>query len=190
MLTQRQLCTSRISRGILCGVFTVTLMLSAGHAVAQTTNDNEQKRPSFLLDVTKRVILDPTTYAPAIIGYDATMRDWKSSQPFFNNGYLEHNWRFTISGRADDYPVSYGVGQRRILADALSNLEMSAVNNLTDSMFEHVLGDRYPNHRKLIRALGWIEKSAFASYMSYRLSASHYRQWQQNEQMARQLGIR
>jgi hypothetical protein len=163
-------------------------MLSAGHASAQTTTDDN--RPSFLLDVTKRVVLDPTTYAPAIIAYDATMRDWKSSQPFFQNGFVEHNVRFTVSGRADDFPVDYGVGRRRILSDALANLEMSAVNNVTDSMFEHVLGERYPNHRKLIRALGWIEKSAFASYMSYRLSAAHYRQWQQNEQMASQLGQR
>src|SRR5438128_9379226 len=136
MLPQRQLCTGRVSRGILCGVFAVTLMLSTGHAVAQTTNDSDQNRPSLLLDVTKRVVFDPTTYAPAIIAYDATMRDWKSSQPFFQNGFVEHNVRFTISGRPDDFPVSYSVGQRRILADALVNLEMSAVNNFTDSMFE------------------------------------------------------
>ena len=64
------------------------------------------------------------------------------------------------------------------------------MNNVTDTVFEHVLAERYPSHRKLIRTLGWIEKSAFASYMSYKLAGAHYRQWQQNEQMARQLGIR
>ena len=82
------------------------------------------------------MVFDPTTYAPAIIAYDATMRDWKTSQPFFRNGFMEHNSRFTISGRANDVPVSYAEGKKRILADAAANLGMSALNNFTGRVFE------------------------------------------------------
>jgi hypothetical protein len=189
MLTQRQLYTGRLGRVICSGVCAATLLLSPVYASAQTQSDIPEQ-PSFLLDVAKRVIFDPTTYAPAILGYDATRRDWRSSQPFFQNGFIERNPRFTISGRANDLAVSYGEGNRRIFADAMANLEMSLMNNATDALFERMLAERYPDHRKLIRTLGWIEKSAFASYMSYRLSAAHYRQWQQNVQMSRQLGLR
>jgi hypothetical protein len=35
--------------------------------------------------------------------------------------------------------------------------------------------------------LGWIERTAFASYFSYVLSEQHFRQWQKNEAMARQI---
>ena len=166
-----------------------TLLLSPVYASAQGQPDNAEQ-PSLLADVAKRVFFDPTTYAPAILGYDSTMRDWKSSQPFFQNGFMERNQRFTISGLPSDRAVSYGEGSRRIFSDAVANFEMSLMNNVTASVFEHVLAERYPNHRKLIRTLGWIEKSAFASYMSYRLSAAHYRQWQHNEQTSHQLGFR
>jgi len=189
MLTQHQLCTGRIRRQVCSAVFAATLMLSPVYASAQTAGQ-PQDQPSLFRDVVKRVALDPTTYVPAIVAYDATMRDWNSSQPFFQNGFVEHNPRFTVTGRPDDLAVGYGVGRRRILADALSNLELSAFNNVTDSLFEHVLAAKYPNHRKLIRALGWVEKSAFASYMSYRLSAAHYRQWQENVQRSSQLGFK
>src|SRR5437870_2126724 len=66
-----------------------------------------QEQPSFLSDTFKRVILDPTTYAPSVIAYDATMRDWNSSQVFFRNGYFEHNERYTLTGRPNDAPMSY-----------------------------------------------------------------------------------
>jgi hypothetical protein len=165
-----------------------TLLLSPVYASAQSKPDNAEQ-PSLLADVAKRVFFDPTTYAPAVLGYDSTMRDWKSSQPFFQNGFMERNPRFTISGLPTDRAVSYGEGSRRIFSDAVANFEMSLMNNVTDTVFEHVLAERYPNHRKLIRTLGWIEKSAFASYMSYKLSAANYRQWQYNEQTSRQLGL-
>jgi len=189
MLTQRQLCTGRFGRFICSAVCALTLLLSPVYASAQGQNDTTEQ-PSFLRDVAKRVFLDPTTYAPAILGYDATRRDWKSSQPFFQNGFIERNPRFTISGRGNDLAVTYGEGNRRIFNDAIANFEMSLMNNATDALFERVLADRYPNHRKLIRTLGWVEKSAFASYMSYKLSAAHYRQWQQNVQMSGRLGLK
>ena len=188
MRTRQQL--QRHFKGVLYTVVCVaTLLLSPAYASAQGQSDNPDQS-SFLADVAKRVFFDPTTYAPAILGYDSTMRDWKSSQPFFQNGFMERNPRFTISGLPSDRAISYGEGSRRIFGDAVANFEMSLMNNVTDTVFEHVLAERYPNHRKLIRTLGWIEKSAFASYMSYKLSAAHYRQWQYNEQTSRQLGLK
>lgn len=181
MLTQRQLCRRRIVRSIL---FVAALATVPCNAFAQ-----EQDRPSFLADVAKRVVLDPTTYAPALIAYDATIRDWNSSQVFFQNGFVEQNPHFTISGQPKDIAMSYGAGKHRILNDAIANLEMSAVNNLTDAVIERMLIERHPEHRKLFRALGWIEKLSFAGFMSYQLSAAHFRQGQWNEQEARQLGL-
>jgi hypothetical protein len=149
-----------------------------------------QEQHSPVGDTVKSVIFDPTTYAPAIIAYDATMRDWNTSQPFFRAGYVEHNERFTLTGRPNDVPMSYGDGQRRILTDALVNLQMSLVNNFADQMFERMLITRFPEHRKLVRTLGWIERVSFASFMSYQLSAQHYRQAGMNAQRAQQMGLR
>ena len=140
--------------------------------------------------IAKRVLLDPTTYAPALVAYDATMRDWNSSQPFFSNGYLEHNARFTLSGRSDDYPVSYGRGQQQILMDALHHVQMAALHNTVENILEHTLVERFPNHRKLLRVVGWVERGAYASYAGYALSARHYRQWQDNQRLAAELGYR
>jgi hypothetical protein len=168
-----------------CAVMAATMIVLPLHVSAQTT-----EQPSFLGDTFKRVILDPTTYAPAAIAYDATMRDWKTSQPFFTNGYFEHNERFTISGLPNDRPVSYGVGRQRILSDALVTLQMSLANNVADQIFERMLVDRFPTHRKLVRTIGWIERSAFAGYMSYYLSARHYHQAAVNQAYAQQMGLK
>ena len=137
----------------------------------------------------KRVVFDPTTYAPAVIAYDGTMRDWNTSQPFFRHGYFERNERFTLSGLPNDRPVSYEIGQRRILNDAFVTLEMSLINNVSSQVFERVLIDRFPERRKLVRTLGWIERSTFASFMAYRLSAQHYRQATVNQAYAQQMGF-
>ena len=185
MLTQQQLRHGIVARGI-CSVALGTALLASPVVVFA----QDQKHVSFVADMAKHVILDPTTYAPAIIAYDSTMRDWNSSQPFFQNGFVEHNAQFTVSGVPNERAVSYDVGKSMIMHDLFTNLEVSAVNNITDSVFERALIERYPSHRKLVRAVGWVEKSVFASYLSYRLSATHYRQWQQNEQMAQQLAIR
>lgn len=184
MLAQRQLWLNRSLRGLCSAVITTAMLATPSTVSAQ------EPHSSFVIDVAKHVLFDPTTYVPAILAYDSTMRDWNSSQPFFQNGFVEHNPQFTVSGLPNDQAVSYEVGRQRILSDLVANMEISAVNNLTDSIFEHVLIERYPNHRKLVRALGWIEKSAFATYVSYRLSANHYQQWQKNQQMSQQLGFR
>ena len=157
-------------------------------AVPSSVVAQDQKESSSFADIVKGVVFDPTTYVPAAISYDATMRDWNSSQTLFQHGYVEHNLRFTISGLPNDVPVGYGEGNYRIRMDALLNVEMSLVNNFSSRFIERALMERYPEHRKRIRTLGWIERTAFASYMSYYLSQAHYRQWRANEQLARQSG--
>jgi hypothetical protein len=86
--------------------------------------------------------------------------------------------------------MSYATGRNRILSDALINLQISAVNNVAGLVFERMLTNRFPEHRKLVRTLGWIERLSFASYMSYRLSDAHYRQASENIARAQQLGFR
>jgi hypothetical protein len=70
--------------------------------VPRNTFAQDQEAPGFFRDVTKRVLLDPTTYAPAVIFYPSQYLDWVSSQPFFRNGYHEQNFDFTKSGRPND----------------------------------------------------------------------------------------
>jgi hypothetical protein len=173
----------RPSAGLMILVVLVLTLSGAIDAFAQ-----ESDRPLPIADIAKRVVLDPTTFAPAVIAYDATLRDWKTSQVFFENGFLESNPRFTISGRPYDMPVGYAAGQRRILLDAMTILGNSAVHNISANIIERLLVSRYPNHRKLFRVLGWAERSAYASYMSYALAAPHYRQSRFNQQQAVLLG--
>jgi hypothetical protein len=166
-------------------VMTITLVLSSAQfALAQ----QDEKPSSVLGSVVKGVILDPTTYAPAILGYHSTMKDWNTSQPFFNNGYVEHNARFTVTGRANDAPVSYIEGRNRILRDAITTLSVAAAQNATSRLVEQALLARYPDHRKAVKTVGWIQRIALGSLMSYHLSASHYRQAALNAQRAKELG--
>ena len=149
----------------------------------------EPDHSSLVPDVVKRVVLDPTTYAPAIVGWGATRLDWQSSQVFFQHGFLEANPRFTASGLGGDTAMSYAAGNRQIFADAMVNLQVSVIHNVSGQVIERLLRQRYPNHRTLVRAIGWIERSSMASYWSYRQAAGHFRQWQDNERSARQLGL-
>jgi len=146
---------------------------------------NELTVPSVL----KQVLLDPTTYVPTIVAWQATRLDWQSSQPFFQNGWFERNARFTVSGRSNDTPITYAEGNRQILVDAVANIQLSLINNISARVTERLLIPRYPNHPRLIRAIGWLERSAMASYLTYRLSAEHFRQWQDNERHANELGF-
>ena len=164
-------------------VVAALVLFSSASASAQ-----EPDRSSAVGDVIKGVVFDPTTYAPAIIQYDATMRDWKTSQPFFQHGYVERNARFTISGRPNDLPLSYGSGKNLILRDTLTTLGVTAAQNLTSRIVEQALLARYPNHPKVVKTIGWVQRIAVASLMSYKLSAPHYRQAAFNQQHARELG--
>ena len=164
----------------------ITLGLtSAPFAFAQ-----DEKPSSPFTDVVKGVFLDPTTYAPALIGYHSTMKDWNTSQPLFQNGFVEHNSRFTVTGRADDTPVSYTVGRKQIFGDAMAAFGVAAAQNATSRVVERALLARYPNHRKMVKTIGWIQRISLASLMSYNLSAGHYRQAQVNIQLSTQLGFR
>lgn len=169
-------------------VSSIVIVVALMMLVASSASAQDQDHTSFLRDVVKNVTLDPTTYAPAIVGWKATRLDWQSSQVFFQHGSVEHNPRFTISGRSDDIAIGHAAGNRQIFADAIAVLQLSMVHNVSERVIERVLVRRYPNHRKLLRTIGWIERSAMASYWSYRLSAGHLRQWQKNERLAQQLG--
>jgi hypothetical protein len=174
--------------GISAVLISLVLLVSVGNARAQIVNPEPPRISSVVADVAKGVVLDPTTYAPAAFLYESMRLDWRTSQPFFQHGYVEANDRYTVSGRAHDVPVSFAQGKRRILTDSLLNLPASFANNATSRVVERMLTERFPNHPKIIRALGWIERTSFASYMSYRLSAKHFRQWQMNKDLARELG--
>ena len=171
-------CT-KLFRGLVVAV----LMLSATSASSQP-----QDYALFVPGLVKTVLFDPTTYVPAIVAWESTRLDWRTSQVFFQHGFLEQNARFTVSGRANDTAVGYAAGNRLIVTDALMNLAGSAANNITERLIERGLLRRYPTHRALVHAVGWIERGAVASYVSYLQSASHLRQWQDNQLSARQLG--
>ena len=167
----------------LVGVLTIA---STGSVSAQ----ENRKDSSAVADVIKGVIFDPTTYAPALISYDATMRDWNTSQAFFQNGYIERNARFTRTGLSNDRPVSYQVGRSQIMRDTLTTLGVSAVQNATSRIVEQALLAKYPSHRKTVKTIGWIQRIGIASVMTYKLSAPHYRQAGINAQQASELGFR
>ena len=158
-------------------------------SATKASEQNTDRPTSTFVSVRKQVTLDPTTYVPAILGYDATMRDWNSSQPMFRYGFVEGNPRFTVSGWPNDAPISYEAGKRRILNDALANLRMSVVDNLSTAVVEHVLVKRYPEHRKLIRTLGWAAVIRWPPTCRIRYQP-HHQQWRANEQLNQQLGIK
>jgi hypothetical protein len=161
------------------------VIAGAMDAAAQPASD---RGAPLLAEVAGRVARDPTTYAPTIVVYTARQLDWSSSQPLFALGYLEANPRYTISGRADDTPIGYAAGNRRVARDTIGLLGWSAGNNATCALVERALISRAPQHRRLIRTLGWIERGAFAAYWSHRLSRRHFAQWRANEDLARALG--
>ena len=163
----------------------VLVLANANFASAQ-----DEKRSSAFADVVKGVVFDPTTYAPALIGYDATMRDWNTSQPFFRNGFVEHNQRFTVTGQPDDTALNYMVGRNQIFKDAVTAFGVTAAQNATSRLVERALLQKYPNHRKVVKSIGWIQRASIASLMSYHLAAPHYRQAQINAQHAAELGLR
>ena len=162
----------------------LAVVLTPGLARAQ-----DDGRSNVVLDLTKAVLFDPTTYAPATLSYTSQRMDWKTSQALFNAGWVEHNARFTVSGRPDDKPISFAAGNKQIRRDALAHLQESVVNNLSTQIFERVLAQKYPEHRKLFKVLGWVERISFSGYVSYMASVDHFQQVQRNQEMARKFGI-
>jgi hypothetical protein len=173
----------------------VGVVLAIGLALVPSGQAGAQETPAerdvpLLQEVAKRVAVDPTTYAPTIVVYTARQLDWSSSQDVFAFGYLEANPRYTTTGLPMDTPVPYAVGNRRIARDTIGLLGRSAANNAASAFVERILITRAPRHRRLIRTLGWVERVAFASYWSHRLSRRHFEQWRDNERLVRQLGAR
>lgn len=161
------------------------MMLTPAIAAAQSETDS-----NVFWDVTKAVVFDPTTYAPATLSYTSMKLDWQSSQTLFRNGWMEQNHRFTVSGRPNDVPISFADGNKKIRTMALLHLQESIVNNAAANIFERVLAEKYPQHRKLFKVLSWVERIAFASYVSYAASANHFKQTERNRQLAIQYGYR
>jgi len=170
--------------GTMCLVGT----LGAWTAVPTYAQSEDGRTKSPVGSILKSTLFDPTTYIPAILTYDSMMRDWNTSQPLFRQGFVEHNPRFTVNGLPDSTPLSYDAGRHQILMDSLTALEMSTAQNLTSRIVEGALMQKYPEHRRLVKALGWAERIGVASAMSYQLAAPHYRQVGINVQMSAQLG--
>jgi hypothetical protein len=148
----------------------------------ETRSIEGAKRP-LLAEAFTRVLKDPTTYALPPIVYTAHRLDWDSSQKLFAHGYLEANPKFTLTGRIDDVPISHAAGKRRILRYSAATIGRSMLNNGICAVVERRLIDRAPHRRKLIRALGWIERSLVMSYWSYRLTHNQVGQWMDNERV-------
>jgi hypothetical protein len=171
-----------------CGLLLSVLLLAAPSISA--AQENDQGGGSFAWDITKSVIFDPTTYAPATFSYVSQRMDWESSQPLFRAGWVEQNRYFTISGRPNDFPVSYAEGNRRIRTTALLHLQESILNNVAANVFDRLLTEKYPQHRKVFKTLSWVERIAFASYVSYLGSVNHFKQTDINRQIAMERGFR
>jgi hypothetical protein len=166
------------------------LLLAAATLCFPRTAAAEDQSSLNVAGVMRSVALDPTTYAPALLSYDAMLRDWDSSQIFFANGFREWNERFTISGMPNDVPVRYEVGRQRILKDAIVTFQLSVLTNFAVRTTEALLVERYPDQGRLIKTLGWIERVGLASFISYRLSAAHYHQARHNAALAQSLGLK
>jgi hypothetical protein len=159
------------------------LLATCGSARAQSV-----ERPSVVGGAVKSAALDPTTYAPAAVLYQAMMLDWKSSQALFAHGFVEDNPRYTVNGFAHDVPVSFGAGKTRILRDALMTVPAMFVNNAASQLIERSLVQRHPEHQKALHVLGIVQRISLSALISYRLSSVHFQQWQTNVRMAQQLG--
>ena len=131
-----------IKRLMLLSMIVLTPVMASAQAETDT---------NVFWDVTKAVVLDPTTYAPATLTYTSMKMDWDSSQTLFRNGWVEQNHRFTISGRPNDLPLSYADGNKKIRNMALLHLQESLINNTAANVFERVLAERYPQHRNAVQ---------------------------------------
>ena len=167
----------------------VAIVLSTGSLV-QAQDGGVPEGPSLFGGTIKATITDPTTYAPAAVLYGSMMLDWNSSQPFFRNGFVEDNPRYTVSGLPHDLPLSYSAGKTQVLKDALALVPSMMVNNAASHFLERTLIRRHPQHRKTLHVLGVIQRVSLSAFISYRLSASHFGQWQTNQRLASELGYR
>jgi hypothetical protein len=161
------------------------LLLPSADAAAQ-----DPPAPSSFGSIITTVVRDPSVYAPAAAKYASMQLDWTSSQIFFRHGFIERNKRFTVSGRWNDTPLSYGAGNRRVALHAGAMLGWWTAGNIAERTVEKILIDRFENRRKLVSVAGQAARFAGATFFTYSSSIGHLRQWRRNEQMARQLGFK
>jgi hypothetical protein len=180
-LIRKRIDAIRIS--LLVGV----VAFAAPHTIVA---QEQETQPNVVLSVAKSVLFDPTTYVPATLSYTSQRMDWNTSQVLFRAGWVEHNSRFTLSGRPDDTPISYDAGNSQIRRAALIHLQESIVNNVAAQIFERALIQQHPEHRKLFKTLSWIERISFSSYVGYLASVDHFRQVQRNQELARLHGLK
>ena len=172
-----------------CLALALVVTIAVGAAWAQDHAEDMPQR-SILASTVKSTLLDPTTYAPATVLYGSMLLDWKSSQPLFARGYVEANPRFTRNGLPYDVPLSYAAGKRQILKDSLIIVPGMIANNALSHLMERRLIESHPEHRTVLRVLGVIQRVSLSAFISYRLSAGHFGQWQRNQRLATQLGYR
>lgn len=172
-------------KNLLCVLGLACLLLSPQSSAAQESRD---EAGSAVATIAKQVLTDPTTYAPAGLLYVSMQLDWNSSQPFFENGFVENNARYTRSGLPYDAPISYASGNRKLILDSMAVVPSSMANNALNRLMQRTLNERFPNKRKLWTVLAFVERAAFASYSSYLISSPHFEQWKANERLAKQLG--
>lgn len=170
---------------VLCVLGLACVLLSPQSSAAQQSGD---EGGSAIATITKQVLTDPTTYAPSGLLYVSMQLDWNSSQQFFENGFVENNARYTQSGLPQGAPISYAAGNRKLILDSLAVIPPSMANNALNRLMQRTLNERFPNKRKLWTVLAFVERAAFASYASYRISSPHFEQWKANERLAKQLG--
>jgi hypothetical protein len=134
---------------------TILLFLMIAAPVSAQSSESAGDNNSFW-NISKSVLLDPTTYAPAGISYTATRLDWNTSQPFFARGFIERNPRFTITGLPNDVPLSHADGNKRILTDTLMyHADVCRAQSRAFSLWSVCSSRRIRKHRKIIKTIGW-----------------------------------
>ena len=144
----------------------------------------------IIKEATKKAAIDPTTYIPGTVSFVSQKLDWDSSQLFFERGFVEKNPVFTLSGKPYDIPVGYGQGMKRITIMSLKQVGLSYLNNAGAEIMGKFILKQNPEKKKLVRALIKAEKIAMAVAVSYYISEGHFKQWQLNNSMARQMTLR
>jgi len=162
----------------------VTLLWSTA-ASAQTSEPS-----SSISRILKAVGRDPVTYTPVVMKFTAMSLDWESSQIFFRHGFVEHNERYTVSGRPDDVPISHAAGRRKLAMDSLTLLARTVPQSLAERATERLLVRVFPQHKKAMVVAGRAIRILGASYMSYTTSRANIRRWQRNERLAHQMGFK
>ena len=167
-------------------IITVLLVLTT----AQLRLCTGERRPSSpVADIVKGVVLRSNDICA------------RSHQLRCNDARLEHvaavfpQWlrgaQRAVSPSADGQTIRRSVtrwARTRFSRIRLRHSALAAAQNLSSRLVERALLARYPEHRKMVKTIGWIQRIGLASLMSYHLSAAHYRQAGYNVTRARELG--